>query len=93
MNADERELAASADQALTGQEARRNFIKKSGGMAIAAPAVVLLLAAGSKRRSQRITTRRQSRTSLPRRIFWIPERARSRLRVVTLKSAAPSAVV
>ena len=33
---------------LSGQEARRNFLKKSGRVAIAAPAAVLLLAAANK---------------------------------------------
>jgi hypothetical protein len=32
----------------SGQDARRNFLKTSGRVAIAAPAVVLLLSAGSK---------------------------------------------
>ena len=38
----------SGDQAATEASARRDFLKKSGRVAVAAPAVVLLLAAGSK---------------------------------------------
>lgn len=33
---------------ISGQVARRKFLKKSGGVAIAAPAAVLLLSAASK---------------------------------------------
>lgn len=38
----------SGDQASNEATARRDFLKKSGRVAVAAPAVVLLLAAGSK---------------------------------------------
>lgn len=38
----------SGDQAADEVSARRDFLKKSGRVAVAAPAVVLLLAAGSK---------------------------------------------
>ena len=38
----------SRDQAADEASARRDFLKKSGRVAVAAPAVVLLLAAGSK---------------------------------------------
>ena len=38
----------SSDQAGNEASARRDFLKKSGRVAVAAPAVVLLLAAGSK---------------------------------------------
>ena len=35
----------SIARAVTGSEARRRFLKKSGGVAVAAPAAVLLLSA------------------------------------------------
>lgn len=38
----------AGDQAANEASARRDFLKKSGRVAVAAPAVVLLLAAGSK---------------------------------------------
>ena len=42
------EPVGSPETEVTGNEARRRFVKNSGGMALAAPAVLLLLSAHSK---------------------------------------------
>ena len=42
------EVTSESSIKISGQAARRNFLKTSGRVAIAAPAVVLLLSAGSK---------------------------------------------
>jgi hypothetical protein len=45
---DNPEPVDSPETEVTGNEARRRFVKNSGGMALAAPAVILLLSAHSK---------------------------------------------
>jgi hypothetical protein len=42
---DKPESARSPDVPVIGDEARRKFVRRSGGMVLAAPAVVLLLSA------------------------------------------------